>query len=257
MGAKPHVIRTILFVILFFPLIASAQITYFGSSSNPADDPAASLALATVAVTPPASMQQGDLVIMIGQRRASNITLTVSETGGQVWNALPILTGTNNVSPRIFWCRFNGTWNADPSVAMTTASTNTVVMHVFRPPSRNYAWAIDVDQQTTAHAAAATITRTGVTTIRPNTVTIAAWFTADDNSWGSLTGAGWVVLGSAQYRNTAGTDQSSTYAYQIRTTAGATGDVAKTQTLNGTDATRSAIVSFYTYRTNMPAYLLD
>lgn len=202
-------------------------------------------------------MLPGDLVIMIGQRRASNITLTVSETGGQVWNELPILTGTNNVSPRIFWCRFNGTWSANPSVAMTTASTNSVVMHVFRPPGRNYSWAIDVDQQTTAHAAAASITRTGVTTIRPNTVTIAAWFTADDNSWGSLTGAGWVVLGSAQYRNPAGTDQSSTYAYQIRTTAGATGDVAKTQTANGNDATRSAIVSFYPYRTNMPGYLLD
>ena len=72
-----------------------------------------------------------------------------------------------------------------------------------------------------------------------------------------MTGAGWVVLGSAQYRNPAGTDQSSTYAYQIRTTAGATGDVAKTQTANGNDATRSAIVSFYPYRTNMPGYLLD
>lgn len=209
-----------------------------------------------MAVTPPASMQQGDLVIMIGQRRATDITLTVSETGGQTWNALPILTGTNNISPRIFWCRFNGTWTSNPSVAMTNSSTNTVVMHVFRPPGRNYSWAIDVDQQTTAHAAAATITRTGVTTIRPNTVTLAAWFTADENSWGAPT-AGWTTTGTAQYRNIAGTDQSCTFAHQIRTTAGSTGNVAKTQTALGNDATRSAIVSFYTYRTNMPAYLLD
>lgn len=236
-------------------MIASAQITYFASSSNPADN--GSLAAATVSVIPPANMLPGDLVLMIGQRRASNITLTVSETGGQVWNSLTALTGTTNVSPRIFWCRFNGTWSADPSVAMTAASTNSVVMHVFRPPGRNYSWAIDVNQETTAHAAAATITRTGVTTIRPNTVTIAAWFTADDNSWGNLTGTDWINLDLAQYRNLAGTDQSSTYAYQIRTTAGATGDVAKTQTANGNDATRSAIVSFYPYRTNMPAYFLD
>lgn len=201
-------------------------------------------------------MQQGDLVIMIGQRRATDITLTVSETGGQTWNALPVLTGTNNISPRIFWCRFNGTWTADPSVAMINSSTNTVVMHVFRPPGRNYSWAIDVDQQTTAHAAAATITRTGVTTIRPNTVTLAAWFTADENSWGAPS-AGWTTTGTAQYRNIAGTDQSCTFAHQIRTTAGSTGNVAKTQTALGNDATRSAIVSFYTYRTNMPAYLLD
>lgn len=232
----------------------TAQITYFNSSANPVDN--GSVVTATVAVTPPASMQQGDLVIMIGQRRASNITLTVSATGGQTWNALPVLTGTTNISPRIFWCRFNGTWSGDPSVAMTAGSTNSVVMHVFRPPGRNYSWAVDVAQATTAHAAAASITRTGVTTINATTVTIAAWFTADDNSWGTPS-AGWTTTGSGQYRNTGGTQQSSTFAHQIRTTTGATGDVTKTQTVNGNDATRSAIVTFYPYRTNMTAYVLE
>lgn len=201
-------------------------------------------------------MLPGDLVIMIGQRRASNITLTVSETGGQVWNALPVLTGTTNISPRIFWCRFNGTWTANPSVAMTASSTNSVIMHVFRPPGRNYSWAVDVSQVSTAHAAAASITVPSVTTIRPNTITLAAWFTADDNTWGNPS-AGWTTTGTAQYRNTAGTDQSCSFAHQIRTTAGSTGNVAKTQTALGNDAARSAIVTFYPYRTNMPAYLLD
>lgn len=245
-----------IFVCFLIPYLSISQITYFNSSANPVDAVNASLAAATVAVTPPASMLTGDLVIMIGQRRVSNITLTVSETGGQIWNELPILTGTNNISPRIFWCRFNGTWTADPSVAMTASSTNSVVMHVFRPPGRNYSWAIDVAQQTTTHAAAASITRNGVTTINSNTVTLAAWFTADDNQWGAPT-AGWTTTGSAQYRNTAGTDQSSTYAHQIRTTPGATGNVAKSQTALGNDAARSAIVTFYTYRTNMPPYLLE
>lgn len=243
-----------IFLFLIVPCFSISQITYHNSASNPADN--GSLGAATVAVTPPAAMLQGDLVIMIGQRRASNITLTVVEAGGQTWNALPVLTGTTNVSPRIFWCRFNGTWTANPSVGMTASSTNTVVMHVFRPPGRNYSWAIDVAQATTAHAAAASITRTGVTTTQNNTVTLAAWFTADDNSWGAPS-AGWTTTGSAQYRNPQGTDQSSTYAHQIRTTTGATGNVAKSQTANGNDATRSAIVTFYPYRTNMPAYLLD
>jgi hypothetical protein len=249
--------KPILTILAFFlSLTLSAQITYFNSSSNPVDAANASLASATVAVTPPASMQQGDLVIMIGQRRASNVTLTVSATGGQIWNALPILTGTNNVSPRIFWCRFNGTWTANPSVAMTTASTNTVVMHVFRPPGRNYSWAVDVDQVAVNQASNSTITITGVTTVRPNTVTLAAWFTADENTWGAPS-AGWTTTGSAQYRNLAGTDQSCTFAHQIRTTAGSTGNVAKTQTSLNPDAAKSAIVTFYPYRTNMPAYLLD
>ncbi|TDO25494.1 hypothetical protein [Sediminibacterium goheungense] len=234
---------------------ASGQITYFNSSSNPADN--AALASATVTVTPPGSMLQGDLVILVGQRRASNITLTISATGGQTWNALPVLTGTTNVSPRIFWCRFNGTWTANPSVAMTAASANTVVMHVFRPPGRNYSWAVDVAQATTAHASAATITRTGVTTTNGSTVTLAAWFTADVNQWGTPS-AGWTTTGSGQYRNTqAGNSQSCTFAHQIRTTAGATGDVSKTQTSSGPDPTRSAIVTFYPYRTNMSAYVLE
>ncbi|TAJ61717.1 MAG: hypothetical protein EPO58_04145 [Chitinophagaceae bacterium] len=233
------------------------MITYFGSSSNPTDNGA--LGAATVAVTPPAAMKEGDLVLMIGLRRASSITLTVSATGGQTWNLLPVLTGTTNVSPRIFWCRFNGTWSTNPSVAMTASSTNTVVMHVFRPPSRGYSWAVSVNQVSTAAAAAATITRAGVTTTHNNTLTLASWFTADDNAWGNMidvSGTGWAVTGSAQYRNTQGTDNSCTFAHLIKTTAGATGNVSKQQTANGNDATRTAIVSFYPYRTSMPLGLL-
>lgn len=240
----------------FFPFFLFAQIEYFNSSSNPADN--GSLNISVPAVTPPADMEDGDLVLLIGQRRTSGVSFTISETGGQDWNELPALTGTGNVSARIFWCRYNGNWVADPSINMAGTGGNTILMHVFRPPSRGYAWKIDVDQLQTGSAAAATITRTGVTTQNANTVTLASWFTADDNSWGNLndiSGTGWVVTGEAQYRNRQGQDQSATFAHLIRTTAGNTGNVSKQQTQFGNDATRTAIVSFYCYRTNMPLYM--
>lgn len=248
--------KIIVSLFLLFPFFGYAQVEYFGGNSNPADN--GSLNSATPAVAPPADMEDGDLVLLIGQRRASNITFSMSATGGQDWNALPALTGTSSVSARIFWCRFNGEWTANPSISMSGTGGNTIVMHVFRPPSRGYTWKLDVDQVQTGSNAASTITRIGITTDNANTVTLAAWFTADDNSWGNLndvSGTGWMVTGEPQYRNRQGTDQSATFAHLIRTIAGNTGNVSKQQTQFGNDATRTAIVSFYCFRTNMPLYM--
>ncbi len=248
--------KRVLFFCLMIPFCGLAQIEYFDSNSNPNDN--GSLNNATPFVAPPADMEDGDLVLLIGQRRTSNVSFTISEAGGQEWNTLPALIGTSNVSARIFWCRFNGTWTANPSISMSGTGGNTIIMHVFRPPSHGYGWELDVDQVQTGSNAAATITRTGVTTNNANSITLAAWFTADDNSWGNLndfSGTGWTVTGGAQYRNRQGTDHSSTYAHLIRTTPGATGNVSKQQTQNGNDATRTAIVSFSCYRTSMPLYM--
>jgi hypothetical protein len=248
--------KKLILLFLFLPVMGISQIEYFDSNSNPADN--GSLNSATPAVTPPADMEEGDLVILIGQRRASNISFTISQAGGQDWNELPALTGTANVSARIFWCRYNGEWTANPSISMSGTGGNTIIMHVFRPESRGYTWKIDADQAQTGSGAAATITRTGVTNDNANTVTLAAWFSADDNSWGNLndvSGTGWEVTGNAQYRNRQGTDQSATFAHLIRTTPGASGNVSKQQTQFNNDATRTAIVSFYCHRTNMPLYM--
>lgn len=51
-----------------------------------------------------------------------------------------------------------------------------------------------------------------------------------------MSGTGWAVTGLAQYRNIAGTDVSCTFAHNIKTAAGATGDVSKNQTANGGDS---------------------
>lgn len=245
-----------LFFCLMIPFCGLAQIQYFDSNSNPNDN--ASLNNATPAVVPPANMQDGDLVLLIGQRRISNISFSISETGGQDWNELDAVIGATNISVRVYWCRFNGEWTANPSISMGGTGGNTIVMHVFRPPSRAYTWKLDVDQLQTAEGASSVITRTGVTTQKANTVTLASWFTADDNQWGNMndiSGTGWEVTGNPQYRNRQGSDQSSSYAHLVRTTAGSTGNVSKQQTANGNDAAVTTIVSFHCFRTNMPLYM--
>jgi hypothetical protein len=108
--------------------LASAAITYVGSASNPTPDSATATLLTTpVAVTPP-TMQKGDLVVMIAQVRDTTTTMAISATGGQTWTSETQRNATA-IRMRIFWCTFNGTWSANPSVAMG-ATNNTVVMHV-------------------------------------------------------------------------------------------------------------------------------
>lgn len=83
-------------------------ISFFGVSSNPVDN--GDLAASTVAVTPPASMQVGDLVVVFLHQRGT-ATITQNETGGQTWTALAnayTATNTSNtVRMRAFWCEFN------------------------------------------------------------------------------------------------------------------------------------------------------
>lgn len=217
---------------------------YYGSAAVPAVDDDPQAGPGPIAVAPPADMVAGDLVCLVAQYRGS-VTLTISETGGQSWTSETALVATNQTA-RLFWCRFNGSWSANPSVTNTTGTLAlTAVMHVFRPLVAGSTWVanqaqseLDFDNSST------TITLTGQTTTTGQCVTLVGWFTPDNNTWGSLSGSGWAVTGAAQYRNSSGTDQSCTFAHFIHTAAGATGTVAKTQTAVGADAGTSFIISF-------------
>jgi len=219
-------------------------ITYFGSASTPATDPGTNTANPT-AVTPPVGMRVGDLVLMIAQQRGTGATLSISQAGGQSWTAEAAQSQTN-CTIRLFWCRFNGTWSANPSVNFTATTCNSVVMHVFRPSNTSRVWAVDVPQVSgTFTNVSTTVPIPGITTITDGALVFAAWATADDNTWGTLTGTGaWFTPGSAQYRNTSGSDQSQTHAYRVMATAGATGNVSKTQLTLGPDAGARLIIAF-------------
>jgi hypothetical protein len=218
--------------------------TFFGVSAVPADGATATNATTTITITPPASMLAGDLVIVYAQQRG-NVTWTNSTTGGQTWNNIGNNTATANVSMNTFWTRFNGTWSVNPVFTNTGGTCTSAVMLVFRPNLSTNDWFTE-QIQTTAAGAAATITVTGVTPANGNNVTVASWMTADDNTWGTLTGTNWTKgTLSAQYRNTSGTDQSMTLAYQLQTTAAATNNVAQTQLTLGNDATTWRRITFF------------
>lgn len=242
--------------LLLLPFVSICQITYVASASNPADN--GSSGVTPTAVTPPA-MNTGDLVLLFAYGRTTNLTMSISAAGGQIWYDQPVISNTN-ISGRLFWCRFNGSWSANPSVSFATATTATVIMHVFRPTKPSLRWAIEANRVETDFAAPAnpfTVTITGRTTRVPSSVTIAAWFTPDDNSWGTLSGAGWVVLGSAQYRNTNGTDGSATFAYNIQTTVSTINNVSKNQTANGGDLGTAMIITFYEMAHGMSGLILN
>jgi len=216
---------------------------YFKSASTPVDGASTTNTADPTVVTPPVGMLAGDLVCMIGQRRAAGDTIAVSEAGGQTWTSHTAISTTNQTA-RLFTCTFNGTWGANPSVDFSGGTCTSVHMHVFRPPATNYTWSVNQALVELDASGNTIVTITGQTTTGSNpTVTLAGWFSADDNTWGNLGAAGWQVTGSAQYRNTSGSDQSATYAHKIQTAAGATGNVSKEQLTLGDDAATTFIVT--------------
>lgn len=241
-------------IILFFPIGLLAQITYIGSKSNPVDGPTAALTGSSVAITPVAGIQTGDLVILVSTVRNTSAVMDILVTGGQEWFKEAQISNTN-IGSRIFWCRFNGTWAANPSVSFASTTATTVVMHVFRPTKSSNFWAKEearTELDFVAPSTPFTVTINGRTTRNQSSVTIASWHTPDDNTWGGLSGTGWVVLGSAQYRNTNGTDNSCSFAYTIKTSSGATNNVSKNQATLGGDAGTTQIITFFERGRNMP-----
>lgn len=223
-------------------------ITYFGSANNPLDDGSLG-GPGPITVTPPGSMVVGDLVLLVGQCKTAE-DISVAEASGQTWNALDHWTAISGKTDRIriFWCRFSGSWGADPSLSVPTdTDAFTVTLHVFRPTTSGNTWAIDVAQVSTSNDIAPStpfdVTITGITTLTDGALVVAGWATADDNTWAIQTG-GWSNIGGAQYRNSFGTDQSHSLAYQVKATAGATGDVVNRQLTLGGDTYHTAILAF-------------
>lgn len=211
-------------------------ITYFGSASTPADN--STNTTNPVAVTPPASMLAGDLVFMVAMVSATDRTIDISNNGGQSWSEQ---FGENNVF-KMFWCRFDGTWDANPSVAISgAAQAKQAVMHVFRPTVGTNVW--DVDQGPNLLTTTTNNSITGVTTAQKSSVAIGIWSFGGNTTYPTITGTGWTSLGSNQYRNTSSSSNTTAYAYKIMTRyAVNTSNVRKN---TGAQSTRTAMITFY------------
>jgi hypothetical protein len=188
------------------------------------------------------------LVYVTVQNRFTDGTFGVANTGGQTWTNHGKLAGTL-VDAGVFTCTFNGTWSANPQfekTGFTSLFAFTGVMHVFRPSSGK-TWTIDgAFANGTFIAGTTPFIKTLPSQVINNiaTISLAGWFSSDDNTWGNLT-EGWVTAGSDQYRNLAGSDISSTYAYKIQYEAGSTGAVSKEQITLGGDGGVWFILTFY------------
>lgn len=215
-------------------------ISFFGISPVPIDN--GTNATATITITPPASMLQGDLVVVFLQNRAF-ANFSVGITGGQTWNfTLRSAGGAETIGT--YWATFNGTWAANPRFDFSATTNTSAYMLVFRANSTASNWTIE-QYGVTSDTGNLTKVRTGITPSANNNVSIAGFFSIDDNTWGTLSGVNWVQTGiAAQYRNLAGQDTSSAFAYQIQTTAAATNNVSLTQLTLGPDETLMPIASF-------------
>ncbi|MEJ0103284.1 MAG: T9SS type A sorting domain-containing protein [Bacteroidota bacterium] len=230
-------ITTLLFSIKLF-----AQPTFVAEAGSPSDN--GSSTTSTIAITPPASLQAQDLVIIYAHYRG-NVTLNINNAGGQVWNTATALAGNSNQSFAIFWCIFNGTWAAPPVVGGGSNGTPlSAVMYAFRPSIAGNSWTVNAGPNNAGPTNNTAISITGLTTTLPNTVTMAFWGSSSATTWSAApTGTGWLKTGlSQQFRNTGGSDQSHTAAYNIRATSGAVANVSQTQ--SSSQNTRTSIISF-------------
>ena len=226
-------------------------ITYFASSSNPADNGSLG-ASSDMALTPPGSMVAGDLAFITIAARTTGATFTITNAAGQGWTALTSYASAAN-QIQSFWCRFNGTWS-NATVNIDTSATGTVTltgtMNVFRPSAGANGWIVDGTQGNGSVGAPSTpftMTATGATPTNASTVAIASFTSDDDNTYGTLSGTGWVLVtygGANQVRNSSGTDHARGNAYKIQTSAAATGNVTLNQTALGGDAYAWARVIF-------------
>jgi hypothetical protein len=237
--------KEFLFPILLFFLFSykfSTGQTLFGTASTPADG--GTQAGPTAVVTPPGSMLNHDLVIIYAEYRGAVIP-SMLQAGGQTWNTATTYSPGVNQSIAVFWCTFNGTWGANPSVTVGAGNTSglTAAMYVFRPSNSNNVWGVNA-LGTNSNSGTNPNSISALSPTMPNSVSMAYWASAATNTWGTLTGTltGWSKTGlSTQIRNNT-SGQSYSAAYNIMSTAGSTGNVSQTQS-----ATTTAVKSIVSW----------
>jgi len=191
--------------------------------------------------------QTGDLLVWCSAGRATTTAPPASGTGGQTWTE--VFNGTAN--PRtfsMFWAVFDGTWDSNPTNA-NSPGTTTIQISVWRAVNTGVTWSAELLTGPTGVGAPGspfTCTIVGGTPSGSDPCVIVGYLqTADDNTWGSLSGSGWAMLGSsAGYANDAGSDNSLATCYLSQASPAAPGSPTINQATNGGDAYQRAMVAF-------------
>lgn len=218
-------------------------IGYFGIASTPTNGNSNSTS--PTVVTPPSSMTAGQLVVVVCSNRLKSDTHAVSQAGGQTWTKLSTKTSTTYYSSTTwFYCVFNGTWSASPSFSHG-GTNNTCIMLVFTPTAGS-SWLVDVAESPANFAAPSTpydVTITGIT-CAANSVTIASWFSQDDNTWAYQAGTSWTQPATATVNNLDGNDSGMLMAYRLMPSGGSSGSPVGRETTNQADGGAINIMSF-------------
>jgi hypothetical protein len=177
-------------------------------------------------------MQVGDLYVIVATY-SGTATLSLSQTGGQTWTAEANIQ-VNGLTTRVFWCRYNGAWTANPSITNTTGTQPLTLYSFAFATTAGMHPEIDVAFDSAVHNGGS-VTVPGLTTNTAGALALVGWISNDNNTY-SAPGAGWSTMGGQQqWRNDNGSDNTIALAYRVMPTPGATGAVTRSQTDNGTD----------------------
>lgn len=231
--------------------------TFVGIVTTPNDGGTNGNAVATIDPSS-LSMQAGDLVVVLIANRNGNASFTVGTTGGQTWGLGSNLQAVSQ-SSRAFWATYNGTWAANPSFNANSGSNTvpvTAQMLVFRPDAGvSGAWAVDVADDAAAYVTPASpfdVVRTGLTPLHNKAVAVSTFLGNALITWALQGSAGWANPGgTAQTRNTSGSDNALSTAYKILATPAATGNITNRQSAVAGGHFR--IMSFYETTGGPPA----
>jgi hypothetical protein len=202
-------------------------------------------------------MLADDYVVVMVAYRGTGVTLAVGESGGQSWTSENEQTQSTVITSRMFHCKFNGTWSADPSFTVTSGTNGIIAyMSVWRgvDPSSP----IDTALAQAGYAAPANpydVTRAGLTTTNNNAVVPYWWLSSDNNQW-TLQGSHGLSQNEAYWRQTTTTGLSVSMGYKTVATGGsASGDVTNRQTAFGGDAGTTHIIALNPFVPPPPPFL--
>lgn len=238
--------RIFLITALFFLLNFAKGQSIFGVGSTPTDGAAATNVSDPTVITEPASMLSGDLCVIYATKRVATGAISMSATGGQTWTQVGSThnSSTATLTGAVFYCTFNGTWSAHPSVSFSSATNNIAVMIVVRPSSSTNTWSVESLEALSSFAASPSSSSSTFTPSHNNNITIFFSSTDDDNTW-TPSGSGWINTGlSAQYRNTSGSDASQAFTYKINQTT-LSGAATLLESTLGNDPGIKSLYSFY------------
>jgi hypothetical protein len=160
--------------------------------------------------------------------RMTDGTLVVSEAGGQSWTQSGTQLNDGNLRTAMFWCIFDGTWDATPVFSISGASDtdNAILLSVlaWSPDTFSSGDPMDVDMgDGGSHSAATTYQIPTWNTATDNAMAFNVWITEDNNTISSIQ-AGWSGVDSGNvWRVTTTTGLLHCITYKRMPSAGAVG----------------------------------